>query len=143
MTLGETPNRSATPVATPPLSVAALVMLGALVLVLVGGFLVLVLAGRDTSTYTLFVAGPLVTSAVGAILSGRVARVEQIAAVVRKQTDGQLTAQLATIHAHLDEQTSEILEAVPTAPAPAAGSAGTIPPARTPLPSQAPTWQPR
>jgi hypothetical protein len=97
--------------------------LAALVLVLIGGFLLLVLAGRDTSTYTLFVAGPLVTSVIGTILSQRVSKVEQIAATVQKQTDGQLTAQLAGIHDHLDAQTTELLDTLPAAlPVDQAGS---------------------
>lgn len=92
------------------LTAAALTVLATLVLVLVAGFVVLTLAGRDTSTYTLFVAGPLVTSVVGAILSRRVHKVERIAQTVQAQTDGALTAQVEGLHEHLDAQTAQILD---------------------------------
>lgn len=115
----------------PVLSVPALAVLGALVIVLVGGFLALVLTGRDTSTYTLFVAGPLVTSVIGAILSQRVAKVESIAQTVKRQTDGQLTAQLAGIHDHLDTQTVQIVEAVQPVATSAPVPQSQVPAART------------
>lgn len=118
----------------PALPGPALAVLAALVLVLIAGFLLLVLAGRDTSTYTLFVAGPLVTSVIGTILSQRVTRVEQIAQTVQAQTDGQLTAKLEEIHSHLDAQTTEILDGVPVAlPVVQAGkpSTSSIPAARS------------
>lgn len=102
------------PSSVPP---ATLAILGGLVAVLVGGFLLLTLAGRDASAYTLFVSGPVVTSVVGVIISRRVHKVEQIATVVQAQTNGQLTAQVQGVHEHLDVQTGEILAGITSPPA--------------------------
>lgn len=95
--------------ATPPLiSTSSSIVLVALVLVLVGGFVSLIITGHDTNTYTLFVAGPLVTTLVGAILSRRVKVVEAVARTVQEQTNGLLTAKVAGLHTHLTEQTAEL-----------------------------------
>lgn len=92
------------------LSGLTMAMLGGLVAVLIAGFLVLVLTGNETTTYTLFVAGPLVTTIVGALIGQRVKVVEDVARAVETQTNGALSANLAHIHEHLDQQTAELLE---------------------------------
>lgn len=93
------------------------------VVVLVVGFVVLGLAGKDTGAYTLFLAGPLITTIVGALLAQRVHAVEEVAKSVQAQTDGMLTDRLNEVHAHLDDQTQTLLQPKPDAPEvkPAAG----------------------
>lgn len=111
------------------LSTLTMAMLGGLVCVLVGGFLLLVLTGHDTSTYILFVAGPLVTTVVGALIGQRVKVVEEVARTVEAQTNGQLSESLSHIHGHIDEQTTELLEASQRAVVvpPQASGAGRLP----------------
>jgi hypothetical protein len=119
---------------------AQLVTVAAVVLVLVSGFVVLAALGRDTTAYALFLAGPLVTSAVGWLLSTRVQRVETLAGVAVHQTNGQMSAQFAGVHDHLDGQTGAVLAAVAGHIVPAAaGGAGNAPAGRVRnrLPEQA------
>jgi hypothetical protein len=91
------------------LAPSTLVILSGLFVVLVAGFLVLVLTEHDTATYSLFVAGPLVTSVVGAVVARRVRVVEGVARIVESQTNGLLSSNLAGLHDHLDAQTVELL----------------------------------
>lgn len=55
------------------------VIIATVAVALVAGFVILTLDGRDTSSYVLFLASPLVTSVVGGLL---VANVKQVAAAV-------------------------------------------------------------
>lgn len=103
MTSAQTPNGH--------LSTSTLVVGGALGVAIVGGFVAIVLAGRDPSGYAIFVAGPAVTGVVGAILGKRVRAVEEVARTVEAQTVGIVPAAFDVVHAHLDEQTQELLAA--------------------------------
>jgi hypothetical protein len=91
------------------LAPSTLAILSGLFVVLVAGFLVLVLTEHDTATYSLFVAGPLVTSVVGAVVARRVRVVEDVARTVESQTNGLLSSNFAGMHDHLDAQTVELL----------------------------------
>lgn len=93
------------------LSTGTLVVGGVLGLAIVGGYVALVLAGRDASAYALFVAGPAVTTVVGTILGKHVRAVEEVARTVEAQTVGIVPAAFDVVHAHLDAQTSELLAA--------------------------------
>lgn len=74
----------------------------AVIVALVAGFVVLSWAGRDTAGYTLFVTGPLVSGAVGVILSKRVAVVQHVAEVVQHQTNSLLTTRLDSLDNQLN-----------------------------------------
>lgn len=118
-----------------------LVLIGVLVLALIGGFVALSIAGRDTISYALFVGGPLVTTIVGGILAQRQTAVEKVARVIEQQTNGLMSDQFAGVHDHLDAQTETVVATVaavvPAAPAPPAparrpGSAGSSFPEQAP-----------
>lgn len=66
--------------------------LGALVLALISGFVVLSALQRDTVSYLVFVSGPAVTAIVGALLAKRTALIASDVATVKHQTDGLLSA---------------------------------------------------
>jgi hypothetical protein len=106
------------------LPTAGYVVLGVVVLGVVAGFVVLGALGRDTTGLAVLVAGPLVTTIVGGVLSQRVRRVEEVARTVETQTNGAMSAQFAGVHDHLDAQTTELTATV-------AGVAGQPAPART------------
>jgi hypothetical protein len=110
------------------LPLSSIAVIAGLVVVLVAGFVVLILSGNEssTTTYTLFVTGPLVTGFTTVLLARRVKKVEVIAATVEHQTNGVLSAQLAAVHEHIDQQTEQLL---PAAPAPAQDAP------RSPLPT--------
>jgi hypothetical protein len=82
----------------------AAVLIVVLTVTLVFGFVGLSLAGIDTTSYVLFCAGPIVSTAVGAILSRKVNAVAATVAVVEKQTNGIATAHRAQLDAHLTAQ---------------------------------------
>lgn len=75
-----------------------------LAVTLIAGFVGLSLAGVDTSAYVLFCAGPIVSTAVGAVLSRKVAAVAGDVEQVKHQTNGIATAQNEALQAHLTEQ---------------------------------------
>jgi len=92
--------------------------LGALVLVL--GFVVLTAIGRDTTSYVIFVSGPLVSTLVGLVLSRKVSAVQATADEVKVATNGILGARLNSLDDQLaaasDERTA-IATAAPATPA--------------------------
>lgn len=122
-----------------PLSLAGTVGLAVLV---VGGLLTLIILGKDTTSYTVFLAGPLVTSVAAAVINRRVRAVEAVAQEVKSQTNGQLSNQFVSVHAHLDEQTSEIIAAGPAAGSPTLPAAGGLPSQRDAGPVQQANSQP-
>jgi hypothetical protein len=75
-----------------------------LAVVLVAGFVVLAIAGVDTTAYVLFCAGPAVSTAVGFVLSHKVAKVAQVVSQVERQTNGMATARVDSLNDHLTAQ---------------------------------------
>ncbi len=61
--------------------------------------MLLTLTGHDTTAYVVFVSGPLVSTAVGAILGARVKAVGATAQQAVDQTNGSLTNRLDNIAA--------------------------------------------
>lgn len=74
---------------------SAYIVLGALVVVLVAGFVVLTATGRDTNAYTIFASGPVMTAIVGALLAKRQDAIRADLVTVKDQTNGQLAGQFA------------------------------------------------
>jgi hypothetical protein len=72
-----------------------------MVVTLVGGFVGLSIAGLDTAEYTLFLAGPAVSAAVGTVLAGKVKTVQATVAKVEAQTNGIASAAAKAVEAHL------------------------------------------
>lgn len=91
----DTPAEGAEPVQSLTPTAGVLILL--LVLVVVGAFVTLALAGIDPSTFVLLVGAPVLTTVVGALLSRQVHAVERRAAVIQRQTNGALTSALADI----------------------------------------------
>jgi uncharacterized membrane protein len=90
---------------------SSVTLVGVLLVTLIGGFVALSVSGVETSTYVLFCAGPLMTTVVGAVLSRKVAVVEETVAKVEKQTNGMASATAAAVQAHLitqDERAAEV-----------------------------------
>jgi hypothetical protein len=120
-------------------SAAAIAVAGGLIVVLVAGFIVLSLAGRDTGTYVLFVAGPLVTSVVGAVLARQGAATKRLAETAVEQTNGKMSAEFVDVHDHLDGQTGLLLASLvdgPPAAVPARYKNSSSAPGTMPLPEQ-------
>jgi hypothetical protein len=80
------------------------VLISALSIVLVTGFVALSVIGVDTTAYVVFLSGPLMTSVVGAVLSHKVMGIQTTMRAVEHQTNGIATAQRASLEAHLDAQ---------------------------------------
>lgn len=78
-----------------------LVALVATLTILTTGYVILASNDRDTSSYAIFLGGPLVSAIVGAILAQRSARVEAVVQQVKHQTDGLLTARLDSVDRQL------------------------------------------
>ena len=76
----------------------------ALTVTFVGGFVGLQLAGVDTVGYALFVAGPAVSALVGVLLSHKVGSVAQVVKQVERQTNGIATARVVSLDDHLTAQ---------------------------------------
>lgn len=70
--------------------------------ILVGGFLLLTLTGHDTTAYVVFVSGPLVTTAVGALLAKQVGSVGATAQQAVDQTNGVISGPLGHLVAVTD-----------------------------------------
>lgn len=81
-----------------------LVAVGLIGIAVIGGFVVLTALGRPTTEYAVFVAGPLVTSIVAALLSRRVGTVAQAVERVERQTNGVLASQFSDVTSHLARQ---------------------------------------
>lgn len=97
----------------------SLVVLGALVIVLVAGFVVLSATGRDTTSYTLFASGPIMTGIVGALLARRQDAIAADVATVVHQTNGALQAQFDAASVERQDLAGKVVDAVgQTVPAP-------------------------
>lgn len=81
-----------------------LLLIVSLTVALLGGFVALSLAGVDTTAYVLFCAGPIVSTAVGAVLSHKVNKVAGVVEQVKHQTNGIAAATAAAVQAHLTDQ---------------------------------------
>ena len=93
----------------------SLVVLGALVIVLVAGFVVLSANGRDTTSYTLFASGPIMTGIVGALLARRQDSIAADVATVVHQTNGALQAQFDAASAERQDLAAKVTGAVGSA----------------------------
>lgn len=102
-----------------------LVALGVAVL---GAFTVLTLAGRDTTSLALLLAGPTVSGVVGALLAKRTAAVGADVAVVRHQTNTMLSDHLDALGGQLDDAHDDRLRI--------AGQVRTAPPRSADLPAR-------
>lgn len=79
-----------------------------LVVVLIAGFVTLSVLGVDTDAFVLFAAGPLVSGAVGAILTRKIADVRTVVDKVEHATNAVLTAQFVGVDAHMDRQDEDV-----------------------------------
>ena len=80
-----------------PLSggIGTTVVLGLLVVVLVAGFVVLELSGRDVVSYVAFASGPAVVAIVGSLLNRRQAQMASDLGEIKTQTGDVITAKFA------------------------------------------------
>lgn len=84
-----------------------LVALGVSVLT---AFTLLTLAGRDTTSLALLLAGPTVSGVVGALLAKRTAAVGADVQVVKHQTNSLLTNRLDVLGGQLDQSAADRAE---------------------------------
>lgn len=119
-----------------PFDLATLVVVGALGVVLVAGYVILASLGRDVTGYVLFLGGPAVTGIVGMVLTRRVTAVEDRVEVSHTDTR-QLVAETASdLDSHLSDQ-DRVIEATAAA-ADAARKAASGQSAALPVPRGAP-----
>jgi hypothetical protein len=92
------------------------VVLAALVLVLIGGFVVLTATGRDTVSYTVFASGPVMSAIVGALLAQRTSAIAADVKQVVHQTNGQLEGQFKAASDERQAIAANVLDQLPTVP---------------------------
>lgn len=98
---------SSTPTPDPasrPMDIVTAALLIAVAILLVAGYIVLALAGKDTSTYVVFIGGPAVTGIVGTIVARRVTGVQAVVAATSAETHDVVKDARDDIQQHLSEQ---------------------------------------
>jgi hypothetical protein len=116
------PATSSPPAPVTPLTPVVAALIGGLVLVIVGAFVVLVAVGADPSTFVLLIGAPILTAVVGVLNVRQVHAVEERARVIQEQTNGALTAQIDGVHEHIRLESQALRRMASRPPQEPAGS---------------------